>query len=152
MKQAHLNSDTFLTLVGALAAIFGNAAGRFFWGSQSDRLGFKACFSALTLLQGLTTYNYGRLAALGRVPFLLATIFMLFCMGGNFAMFPAQTFRVFGTQGASVYSFLFTGFGFAALLGPILSTYLLSKGGYPLVFTTLSLMSALSFILCRLFL
>ena len=58
----------------------------------------------------------------------------------------------FGAQGASVYSFLFTGFGFAALLGPILSTYLLSKGGYPLVFTTLSLMSALSFILCRLFL
>ena len=32
-KQPHLNSDTFLSLVGALSAIGGNAAGRFFWGS-----------------------------------------------------------------------------------------------------------------------
>ena len=52
----------------------------------------------------------------------------------------------------STQASVLAGFGFAALLGPILSTYLLSKGGYPLVFTTLSLMSALSFILCRLFL
>ena len=62
-KQPHLNSDTFLSLVGALSAIGGNAAGRFFWGSLSDKRGFKACFSALTLLQGLTMYNYGRLAS-----------------------------------------------------------------------------------------
>ena len=123
---------------------------------------------------------------------------MLFCMGGNFAMFPAQTFRTFGAQvrytlpypnrrlflarrsrfhglpwpddpalstwplplacvlwraqGASVYSFLFTGFGCAALLGPLLSTALLQKGGYSLVYSVLALLSALSFTLCRLFL
>ena len=133
--------------------------------------------------------------------FLLATVFMLFCMGGNFAMFPAQTFRTFGAQvryiapdpsrrlflarrktiplswpplarrprsahiwslplacvlwraqGASVYSFLFTGFGCAALLGPLLSSALLQKGGYSLVYSVLALLSALSFTLCRLFL
>ena len=78
---------------------------------------------------------------------------MLFCMGGNFAMFPAQTFRLFGTsQGAAVYSFLFTAFGLASLLGPMLSSFLLAKGGYPLVYSTLALMSAPSFSLCRLFL
>jgi len=151
MKQPHLNSDAFLSLVGALSAIGGNAAGRFFWGSMSDTYGFKACFSALTLLQGLTMYNFGRLAE-HRVTFLLSTVFLLFCMGGNFAMFPAQTFRVFGANGASVYSFLFTGFGFAALLGPLLSTALLAKGGYPLVYTVLALLSAFSFTLCRRFL
>jgi len=151
MKQAHLNSDAFLSLVGALSAIGGNAAGRFFWGSLSDTYGFKTCFSALTLLQGLTMYNFGRLAQ-NRATFLLSTVFMLFCMGGNFAMFPAQTFRAFGANGPSVYSFLFTGFGFAALLGPILSTALLAKGGYPLVYTVLAMLSAVSFTLCRRFL
>ena len=150
-KQAHLNSDSFLTLVGALAAIGGNAAGRFFWGSSSDKFGFKACFSALTLLQGATMYNYGRLAST-RPTFLLATAAMLFCMGGNFAMFPAQTFRTFGAGGAGVYSFLFTAFGCAALLGPLLSTALIEIGGQKLVFNVLSLMSAFSFALCRLFL
>ena len=52
-------------------------------------------------VQGLTMYNYGRLAAY-RPTFLIATVAMLFCMGGNFAMFPAQTFRMFGANGASV--------------------------------------------------
>ena len=96
-------------------------------------------------------YNYGRLAAY-RPTFMLATVTMLFCMGGNFAMFPAQTFRAFGAQGASVYSFLFTGFGCAALLGPLLSNALLASGGYPMVYTTLAAMSAFAFLLCRLFL
>ena len=75
------------------------------------------------------SYATSKLAAY-RPTFLLSTVFMLFCMGGNFAMFPAQTFRTFGAMGPSVYSFLFTGFGCAALLGPMLSTALLAKGDY----------------------
>merc|ERR1712083_1255055 len=47
-KQPALNSDKFLSLVGSLAAIFGNAAGRFFWASISDTLGFKKPYIALT--------------------------------------------------------------------------------------------------------
>ena len=95
-------------------------------------------------------YNFGRLAAT-RPTFLAATVLMLFCMGGNFAMFPAQTFRTFGAQGAAVYAFLFTAFGCAALLGPVLTTALLHTGGYPLVYTVLALLSAVSFTLCRLY-
>ena len=48
-----------------------------------------------------------------------------------------------------VYSFLFTGFGTAALLGPILSSMLLSKGGFGLAYTVLGLLSLLSFLLCN---
>ena len=59
-------------------------------------------------------------------------------------MFPAQTFRMFGANGPSVYSFLFTGFGFAALLGPVLSRALMSRGGYALAYTVLSLLSLCS--------
>ena len=77
---------------------------------------------------------------------------MLFCMGGNFAMFPAQTFRMFGANGPSVYSFLFTAFGSAALLGPILSVKLMAKGGFKLVSLVLAVLSAVSLTLCRAFL
>lgn len=213
IKQAALNSDAFLSLVGSLAAIFGNAAvrdavprpadhpddrpslpstthtserlnsdadpevaldprplllglarltltsppplplpltqGRFFWGSLSDSAGFKGPYLALTLIQGLTMLAYRRLAAT-RLGFTLATIAVLFCMGGNFAIFPAHTFRMFGNNGAGVYSFLFTGFGLAALLGPVLSNALLSKGGYPLVYNVLGALSFVSLLLSRL--
>ena len=150
-KQPHLNNDAFLTVVGALSAIGGNAAGRLFWGSLSDSIGFKPCFSVLTTLQGLVMLNFGRLAA-NRLTFLLSTVFMLFCMGGNFAMFPAQTFRMFGANGPAVYSFLFTAFGSAALLGPILSAKLMAKGGFELVSLVLAVLSAVSLTLCRAFL
>ena len=46
--------------------------------------------------------------------------------------------------GARVYSFLFTGFGSAALMGPILGSYLLRKGGFELLYTTLGLLSLVS--------
>ena len=107
-KQPQLNSDAFLSLVGSLSAILGNAAGRFFWGSMSDTHGFKQCFMALTGIQAAIMLLYQKLAG-SRTMFTLATVLMLFCMGGNFAMFPAQTFRVFGANGPSVYSILFTG-------------------------------------------
>ena len=84
---------------------------------------------------------------------------MLFCMGGTFALFPAQAMRVYGASGASaysskvlviitqhvhaqqqhvlgasgasVYSIMFTAFGSAALLGPIASNALLQRGEKP---------------------
>ena len=34
--QPALNSDAYLSLVGSLSAILGNAAGRFFWGPLTD--------------------------------------------------------------------------------------------------------------------
>ena len=151
VARAHLNADAFLSLVGGLASLCGNAAGRLFWGRRSDKRGFKRTFLELAVIQSIAMASYGLLSAT-RLGFATATVVMLFCMGGNFAMFPAQTFRTFGAGGAGVYSFLFTAFGCAALLGPLLSTALIEIGGQKLVFTVLSLMSAFSFTLCRLFL
>jgi len=145
-KQEHLNSDGFLSLVGSLSAILGNAAGRFFWGSLSDSQGFARCFRALTAVQAVTMLLYRALAA-SRLTFALGTVLLLFCMGGNFAMFPAQTFRTFGANGAGVYSFLFTGFGCAALLGPVLSNKLFDRGGYALIYNVLAALSLFSFTL-----
>jgi len=139
-RLAALNSDSFLSLVGALAAILGNAAGRFFWGALSDVAGFKRPFMLLTTLQAVTMLAYTTLAK-SRATFAAATVLMLFCMGGNFAMMPAQAMRLYGANGASVYSFMFTAFGLAALMGPVIGNALLSTGGFELVYRTLGLLS-----------
>jgi len=141
--QPALNSDAYLSLVGSLSAILGNAAGRFFWGPLTDVVGFKRPFMALTLMQAATMLSYARLAK-HRFTFAAATVLMLFGMGGNFAMFPAQTMRIFGANGAKVYSIMFTGFGSAALLGPVLGNFLRSKGGFELLFATLGGLSLVS--------
>ena len=39
----------------------------------------------------------------------------------------------YGASGASVYSFMFSAFGTAALLGPVISNALLAAGGFKLV-------------------
>lgn len=141
--QPALNSDAYLSLVGSLSAILGNAAGRFFWGPLTDIVGFKRPFMALTLMQSVVMLGYARLAQ-NRLTFAVATVLMLFGMGGNFAMFPAQTMRVFGANGAKVYSIMFTGFGSAALLGPVLGNFLRAKGGFELLFASLGGLSLVS--------
>ena len=140
--KAHLNSDGFLSLVGGLASLLGNAAGRLFWGTRSDGLGFKRAFMLLACLQAATMASFLALSAT-RVGFAAATVLMLFCMGGNFAMFPAQTMRLgtWSSGAASVYGCMFSAFAVAALGGPYLAGFLTAMGGPGLVFKALSLSS-----------
>lgn len=56
---------------------------------MSDVVGFKKTFIPLTILQAATMLSYQYLAN-SRIAFCIATVVMLFCMGGNFALFPAQ--------------------------------------------------------------
>jgi hypothetical protein len=59
---------------------------------------------------------------------------MLFCMGGNFAMFPAQAMRTpWRTSAASVYALMFSAFALAALGGPYVASALAAIGGARLV-------------------
>ena len=112
-KQPHLNNDAFLTVVGALSAIGGNAAGA----SSGARFPIRSASShasACSRRSRASSCSTSAASPRPRLTFLLSTVFMLFCMGGNFAMFPAQTFRMFGANGPAVYSFLFTAFGSAA--------------------------------------
>merc|ERR1719409_764138 len=68
-----------------------------------------------------------------RASFIIATIAMLFGMGGNFAMFPAEAMRSFGPEANLVYGFMFSAFGIASVAGPFLSKFLTAQGGLPLV-------------------
>jgi MFS family permease len=52
-----LGSDQFLTLVGGMGAL-ANGLGRIFWGSISDKIGFKNSFTLLTVLQTASMLSY----------------------------------------------------------------------------------------------
>ena len=81
-RHPHLDSDSFLSVVGATSALIGNAAGRFFWGHLSDVRGFKTAFLVLALVQAACMLAFTTLAC-SRLTFLIGTSLMLFCMGGD---------------------------------------------------------------------
>lgn len=53
----HLKGDSYQALTGGMGALF-NGFGRLFWGSVSDRIGFKLSFTILTISQALLQMVY----------------------------------------------------------------------------------------------
>jgi len=104
-------------------AIF-NGLGRILWGMISDRIGRKSAIIAMSACQGvimLAMYH-------GFINFGLATGLVVgasligFNYGGIFALFPAITADYFGdTQVGRNYGWVFTAYGVAGLLGPLLA-------------------------------
>lgn len=146
VQQPALNNDAFLTLVGSLSSLLGNAGGRIFWGAMLDHFGFRGPFIVQTLIQSLIMINFKALAAF-RHTFAISTILVLFCLGGQFSMFPAENQQKFGANAAAVYGFLFAGFGVASLMGPVMSKMLLKRGGFDLLFSVLGYISLISTVL-----
>jgi OFA family oxalate/formate antiporter-like MFS transporter len=52
-----LKGDSYQALVGGMGALF-NGFGRLFWGSISDKIGFKTSFTILTMCQALIQFLY----------------------------------------------------------------------------------------------
>ena len=67
-----LTGDEFQALVGGIGALF-NGVGRIFWGGVSDRLGFKASFTVLSILQAALMLTY-TLAAGSKVHLIILVI------------------------------------------------------------------------------
>jgi len=104
-------------------AIF-NGLGRILWGMISDRIGRKNAIIAMSALQGvimLAMYhgfiNFGLAAGL-----IVGASLIGFNYGGIFALFPAITADYFGDkQVGRNYGWVFTAYGVAGLLGPLLA-------------------------------
>ncbi len=112
--------DHFLSLVGSLGAI-ANGAGRIFWGNMLDYLGFVKPFFALATIQAIVMALYASISH-KKMAFLTATCAILFCLGGNFAMFPPLTMKVFGPKnGTLIYAFLFSAFSTASISSILLT-------------------------------
>ncbi|MEO7133553.1 MAG: OFA family MFS transporter [Vicinamibacterales bacterium] len=106
------------TVVGGIALC--NAAGRFFWGAVSDRIGRNRAFALIFVTQAAVFFVMGGLHAL--LPVAVAYSVILFCYGGGFGIMPSFSADYFGTRhmGAN-YGALLTAWGVAGLVGPLLA-------------------------------
>ena len=141
-----LTGDGFQSLVGGMGALF-NGFGRLFWGSFSDKFGFKQSFMLLTSAQALLHFVYP-LSLSSKPAFLVATCLCFFCLAGNFALIPPATQRIFGPKnGALIYGMVYSAFGVASVGGMILSKILVSQFGWDGVFKILGSTSLFATIL-----
>lgn len=105
--------------VGVLALF--NGAGRIVWGTISDKIGRKNALTVMFLLQGfmmLVLINMGTT----EMTLSIAAAWVGFNFGGNLALFPSTTADFFGTKNIGInYGFMFTAYGVAGIVGPILA-------------------------------
>ena len=106
----------------AFLAIF-NGLGRIIWGTISDKIGRKATLSFLCALQGIIMLLFYFMG--GSVWSLIVGAGIIgFNFGGNFALFPTATADFFGTSNVGLnYGWVFTAYGVAGIVGPILGGY-----------------------------
>jgi MFS family permease len=105
------------------AAVYGtialaNAVGRFLWGAASDRIGRRAAFALLYLLQVAVFLVVGRFHALWVVAPLFALV--LLCYGGGFGVMPSLVADWFGTRNLGVnYGWVLLAWSLAGVAGPV---------------------------------
>ncbi len=104
--------------IAVLAAC--NAAGRTLWGAASDRIGRSRSMAAMFALQAVMMFAINGFD--GPTLFFLAAGWVGFNFGGIFALFPSATADSFGTRGLGTnYGIVFTAYGVAGILGPIVA-------------------------------
>jgi len=104
--------------VGILALF--NGAGRITWGALSDKLGRNKSLISMFVLQGIMMLG---LMQMGSTELLLAiaAAWVGFNYGGLFALYPSATADYFGTKNVGInYGLVFTSYGVAGIVGPIL--------------------------------
>jgi MFS family permease len=105
------------------AAVYGtialaNAVGRFLWGAVSDRIGRRAAFALLYLLQVAVFLVVGRFHAMWVVAALFALV--LLCYGGGFGVMPSLVADWFGTRNLGVnYGWVLLAWSLAGVAGPV---------------------------------
>jgi len=122
LKPFGINSGLTAALAGSAVGILAlfNGAGRITWGFLSDKIGRTRAMTFMFILQGMMMLI---LIKMGATPLTLAiaAAWVGFNFGGNFALFPSATADFFGTKNLGInYGWVFTSYGVAGILGPIL--------------------------------
>ena len=134
------------TLV-SIIAIF-NGIGRFFWAALSDAIGRKWVFFTMFVIQAVL---FVLLPIIGTSYLVFATLvcIILLCYGGGFGTMPAFTADYFGSANVGrIYGLLLTAWSFAAVVGPLLISYVHdSTGSYETGFYIIAGIMAVSAIL-----
>ncbi len=109
-------------------AIF-NGLGRIIWGKISDNIGPQMSIFFMCMIQGILMLTFYRM---GATPLMLGIYASAigFNFGGNFALFPVATAKLFGTKlVGSNYPFVFTAYGIAGIAGPMLGGFVRQSTG-----------------------
>lgn len=144
-----LNFDSYLAMVGALGSLF-NGLGRLTWGSLVDRMGFRKPFAALCTANGFGSLLY-TLSLTSQFWFCVMTLFFCFNLGGIFAIFPTANRQVFGSNGATIYGFMFSAFGTSSIIALAMTSQLAAKLGWDTLIRIMGGLSSVSLLLVALF-
>lgn len=136
-------------LVSVISAC--NMAGRFFWGSISDKIGlFRAAFGVFAIC----IVSMAALSVLSAaVPAVIAMCVAASCYGGFASILTPMTAKMFGGKYVSEnYGVMYVVFGLASLIGPVLAVQFKTAGGsYTGAFVAAAVLAAvglaLSFVL-----
>ncbi|MBN1560656.1 OFA family MFS transporter [candidate division KSB1 bacterium] len=124
-------------VAGTAMAVFfslANGLGRIVWGTLSDKLGRKLSVVIMCATQGLFMIAFTRMAGVPGLLF-IASIFIGFNFGGNFALFPTLTADTFGAKFIGQnYPWVFLAYGVGGIFGPILGGKLGDLGNFPAAF------------------
>lgn len=113
-------------LVSVISAC--NMAGRFFWGSISDKIGlFRAAFGVFAIC----IVSMAALSVISAaVPAVIAMCIAASCYGGFASILTPMTAKMFGAKYVSEnYGVMYIVFGLASLIGPVLAVQFKTAGG-----------------------
>ena len=111
--------DKTLTLIGSFGALF-NGCFKIVWATLLDYYNFKPIYTIILCItiSGLIAVHW---AVYNSITYFIVVCLAFMCDGSMTSMIPVVTNRVFGVKrGPMVYSYIFSTFGVAALLGALL--------------------------------
>jgi len=121
--QTFIDDDKYLSLCGSLAALF-NAGGRIFWGKVADALDFKNSIILLSTFAAAALVTFRYTNRLGKGGFLVWVCLLFFSLGGNYAIFPSATAKIFGpTHFGPNYGLVFS----ATVVSAVSGSFLMDK-------------------------
>jgi len=121
--QTYISDDHFLSVVGAVAAVF-NAGGRVFWGNLSDAYGYRTCMGIASMGLGVFFFTFRFIEFGGKPLFALWIWGIFFCFCANFVLLPTATAQSFGTKYSSKnYGLVMMGQAFSAPISAIVTEF-----------------------------
>lgn len=154
ISQASPILQQALSFTAAQAAVFVsvfsacNMAGRFLWGSVSDRLGIRNTMALVFLLciASMLALAWAKQA----LPVLAAMGLAASCYGGSASLLTPLTARLFGEKYITEnYGVMYVVFGIASLIGPTLAVGFKSAGGYTGAFLSAAALGGAGLVLSR---